>query len=124
MRSLHTSHDIRRKAGLQVRMSSQNAQSGDIVSSGNTDLRNIADLGSIRGNDVKDKHSASEAHRALLASRSVDRVWNFALEELGRININFDPAWMSGKNISLPFLELLIEADCLHLRARIQQGLL
>ena len=41
-----------------------------------------------------------EAHRAILESRSVDRVCNFALEELGRINTNFDPAWMSGKIIS------------------------
>jgi len=40
----------------------------------------------------------SEAHRALQESRSVDRVWNFALEELGKMNINFNPAWMSGKN--------------------------
>ena len=52
-----------------------------------------------RGNDIKDKHR-SEAHRALRESRTVDRVWNIALEELGRININFDSAWMSGKNIS------------------------
>ena len=46
--------------------------------------------------NVKDKHR-SEAHRALGESKSVDRVWNFAFEELGRINVNFDPAWMSGK---------------------------
>jgi hypothetical protein len=43
----------------------------------------------------------SEAHRALQESRSVDRVWNFALEELGRMNINFNPAWMSGKTTNL-----------------------
>ncbi len=48
------------------------------------------------GNDVKDKQR-SEAHRELRESKSADRVWNFALEELGRMNINFDPAWMSGK---------------------------
>jgi hypothetical protein len=47
-------------------------------------------------NDVKDKHR-SEAHGALCESKSVDRAWKFAFEELGRININFDPAWMSGK---------------------------
>jgi hypothetical protein len=80
-------------------MSLQKVHSSDIVSYGNDTDDNIS-----RGNDIKDK-DRSEAHRALLASRSVDRVWNFALEELGRININFDPAWMSGKNISLPFLE-------------------
>ena len=51
----------------------------------------------ITGNDIKDR---SEAHRALLESRSLDTVCNFALEELGRMTINFDPAWMSGKNIS------------------------
>ena len=49
--------------------------------------------------DIKDK-DRSEAHRALLESRSLDTGWNFALEELGRMNIKFDPAWMSGKNIS------------------------
>ena len=82
--SLHTSHDIRQKAGLQVTMSLQKVHSyRDIIS---------------RENDIKDKHRC-EAHRALRESRSVRRVWNFAIEELGRININFDPAWMSGKNI-------------------------
>ena len=69
-------------------MSLQNAHSSDIVSS------NIISY----GNDVQDKHR-SEAHHALRESRTVDRVWNIALEELGRININFDPAWMSGNNI-------------------------
>ena len=64
-------------------MDSQAAHSGDIVSS---------------GNDIKETHR-SEAHRALLESRSLDTGWNFALEELGRMNIKFDPAWMSGKNI-------------------------
>jgi hypothetical protein len=64
-------------------MSLQKVHSSDIVPS---------------GGDIKDK-DRSEAHRALLESRSLDTVWNFALEELGRININFDPAWMSGKNI-------------------------
>ena len=90
MRSLHTSHGIRRKAGLQVTMSLQNAHSSDIDSS---------DIVSSCGNDIQDKHR-SEAHHALRESRTVDRVWNIALEELGRMNINFDPAWMSGKNIS------------------------
>jgi hypothetical protein len=47
-------------------------------------------------NGVKDRHR-SEAHVTLCGRKSVDRVWNFAFEELGRININFDPAWMSGK---------------------------
>jgi hypothetical protein len=56
--------------------------SSDIVSSGN--------------DDVKDR---SDAHRALIESRSLDTEYNFALEELGRMNINFDPAWVSGKNI-------------------------
>jgi hypothetical protein len=65
-------------------MSLQKVHSSDVVCS---------------GNDMKDKHR-SEAHCALRESRSIDRVWNFALEELGRINISFDPAWMSGKNIS------------------------
>ena len=65
-------------------MSLQKVHSSDVVSS---------------GNDIKDKHR-SEAHRALRESSTVDRVWNIALEELGRININFDSAWMSGKNIS------------------------
>jgi hypothetical protein len=50
------------------------------------------------GNDLNDK-DRSEAHRALLESRSLDTGWNFALEELGRMDIKFDPAWMSGKNI-------------------------
>ena len=58
--------------------------SSDIVSSGND------------GYDVKDR---SEAHRALIENRSLDTEYNFALEELGRMNVNFDPAWMSGKNI-------------------------
>ena len=75
--------DNRTKAGLHVTMGSQADHSGDIVSS---------------GNDIKETHR-SEAHRALLESRSLDTVWNFALEELGRMNIKFDPAWMSGKNI-------------------------
>ena len=88
IRSLHTSHDIRRRAVVQVTMTSRNAHSSDMVSS---------DIVSC-GNDIKDKHR-SEAHSALRESRSVDRVWNSALEELGRMNINFDPAWMSGKNI-------------------------
>jgi hypothetical protein len=79
-------------------------------------------VSSFPGNDIKDR---SEAHRALLESRSLDTVCNFAFEELGRMNINFDPAWMSGKNIRCQvhrvfLLELLIEADCVHLRARIQ----
>jgi hypothetical protein len=75
--------DIRPKAGLHVTMGSQADHSGDIVSS---------------GNDIKETHR-SEVHRALLESRSLDTGWNFALEELGRMNIKFDPAWMSGKNI-------------------------
>ena len=94
MRSLHTSHGIKRKAGLQVTMSLQNAHSSDIVSYGSDTNDTIS-----RGNDIQDKHR-SEAHHALRESRTVDRVWNIALEELGRINISFDPAWMSGKNIS------------------------
>ncbi len=61
-------------------MSLNKVHSSDIVSS---------------GNDIKDR---SEAHRALLESGSLDTS-NFVLEELGRMNINFDPAWMSGKNI-------------------------
>jgi hypothetical protein len=76
-----TSHDIRRKAGLQVTMSLNKVHSSDIVFS---------------GNEIKDH---SEVHRALLERRSLDTVCNFALEELGRMSINFDPAWMSGKNI-------------------------
>jgi len=84
--SIYTSHDIRQKGGHQVTMSLQKVHSyQDLISRG--------------GNDIKDKHRC-EAHRALRESRSVRRVWNFALEELGRININFDPAWMSGKKIS------------------------
>ena len=74
-------------------MSSQKVHSSDIVSSGNDTNDTIS-----RGNDIQDKHR-SEAHHALRESRTVDRVWNIALEELGRMNINFDPAWMSGKNI-------------------------
>ena len=62
-------------------MSLNKVHSSDIVSS---------------GNEIKDR---SEAHRALLESRSLDKVCNFALEELGRMDIKFDPAWMSGKNI-------------------------
>ena len=70
-------------------MSLQHAHASDVVPS---------DIVSY-GNDIQDKHR-SEALCALRESRTVDRVWNIALEELGRININFDPAWMSGKNIS------------------------
>jgi hypothetical protein len=44
-------------------------------------------------------------------------VWNFALEELGRMNINFDPAWMSGKKQnwqnSLEFCEYRLHRVCL-----------
>ena len=59
-------------------------------------MRDRGDALHSSGNDVQDKRR-SQAHRALRESRSVDRVWNFALEELGRMNINFDPSWMSGK---------------------------
>jgi hypothetical protein len=62
-------------------------------------------------NDVKDHHR-SEAHGALCESKSVDRAWNFAFEELGRININFDPAWMSGKNQNSRHLRICF-ATCL-----------
>jgi hypothetical protein len=64
-------------------MSSQNAHSSDIISS----------------DEIKDKERG-EAHRALRESTSVDRVWRFALEELARMKINFDPAWISGKNVN------------------------
>ena len=70
----------------------------------------------VSGNDSKDK-DRSEAHRALLESRSLDTGWNFALEELGRMNINFDPAWMSGKKQnwqnSLEFCEYRLHRVCL-----------
>jgi hypothetical protein len=55
----------------------------------------------------------SEAHRALQESRSVDRVWNFALEELGRMNINFNPAWMSGKKQNLQNPQSISITPCL-----------
>ena len=56
----------------------------------------------------------SEAHRVLQESRSVDRVWNFALEELGRMNINFNPAWMSGKKQNLQNSQWISITPCLH----------
>ena len=62
-------------------------------------------------NGVKDRHR-SEAHGALCGRKSVDRVWNFAFEELGRININFDPAWMSGKKQNSQNSRILV-ATCL-----------
>jgi hypothetical protein len=43
--------------------------------------------------DIKDK-DRGEAHRAILESTSLDRVWKFALDELGRMKINFDPAYV------------------------------
>jgi hypothetical protein len=61
-------------------------------------LKKVCPSDIVSGNDIKDK-DRSEAHRALLESRSLDTVWNFALEESGRMNINFDPAWISGENI-------------------------
>jgi len=63
-------------------------------------------------NDVKDKHR-SEAHGALCESKSADRAWNFAFEELGRININFDPAWMSGKKPNSRNSQQICVATCL-----------